>query len=132
MQGSHDGTMRSCPECRRIRAIDHPRLQLYAKRRTLERRRKPDMAMTDRINTRIDPKLKKAVEKVFARLGLSAGEAIRLFYAQVKLHQGLPFDVKVPNDETIAAMREVEEGRGLRRYAGAEALFEEWDDESTD
>jgi len=88
------------------------------------------MAMTDRVNTRIDARLKQAAERIFEKLGLSAGEAIRLFYAQVDLHQGLPFDVKVPNEETLAAMRELEERleAAYREDASeSERLHEEWE-----
>ena len=59
--------------------------------------------MSDRITTRIDTRLKKKAVKVFDRLGLSEAEAIRLFYAQVELHQGIPFPIHIPNAETIAA-----------------------------
>ncbi|NOS81267.1 MAG: type II toxin-antitoxin system RelB/DinJ family antitoxin [Nitrospira sp.] len=64
------------------------------------------MSLSDRINTRIDTDLKRKALKVFDRLGLSEGEAIRLFYAQVELHQGIPFPVKVPNAATLAAFEE--------------------------
>ena len=51
----------------------------------------------------IDPGLKLAAERVFERLGLTPSEAIRLFYKQVELHQGLPFEIKIPH-ETSASM----------------------------
>lgn len=44
----------------------------------------------------IDPSLKLAAEQVFESLGLTPSEAIRLFYKQVELHQGLPFEVTLP------------------------------------
>ncbi len=62
--------------------------------------------MSDRINTRIDTGLKKKAVKVFDRLGITEAEAIRLFYAQVELHQGIPFPITVPNAETLAAFAE--------------------------
>ena len=66
------------------------------------------MPMTDRITTRIDPALKKKALKIFDRLGLSEAEAIRLFYAQVSLHQGIPFSLTVPNAATRAAFAETD------------------------
>ena len=62
--------------------------------------------MSNRITTRIDTRLKKSAVKVFDRLGLSEAEAIRLFYAQVELHQGIPFPIHIPNAETIEALKE--------------------------
>lgn len=81
------------------------------------------MSMNDRINARIDPDLKSAAAKVFSHLGITEGEAIRMFYAQVRLHQGLPFQVNIPNEETIAAMKEAEHPENLESYTS----FEEWE-----
>lgn len=66
------------------------------------------MKQNDRINTRIDSDLKNAAIKVFDKIGITEGEAIRMFYAQVYLQQGIPFSVSIPNQETIAAMKEGE------------------------
>jgi DNA-damage-inducible protein J len=71
---------------------------------------------TDRIQVRVDPDLKAAAEAIFSRLGLSSGEAIRMFYSQVELQGGLPFPVRFPNKKTIEAMEETEEPSGLKRY----------------
>ena len=49
------------------------------------------------IRTRIDLEIKEASERIWHQLGLSTTEAIRLFLAQVTLHNGLPFDVTLPS-----------------------------------
>ena len=61
---------------------------------------------TEKIQARIEPGLKAAAETIFTKLGLSSTEAIRLFYKQVELREGLPFPVEIPNKKTIAAMRQ--------------------------
>ena len=63
------------------------------------------------INIRIDEKIKKEAEKVFASLGLNATTAINLFYIQVVRTNSIPFDLiaKVPNKETKEAINEIEE-----------------------
>ncbi len=71
---------------------------------------------TDRIQVRVDPDLKMAVEAIFNQLGLSSGEAIRMFYSQVELSGGLPFPVQLPNSETIAAMEATKNSADLKRY----------------
>lgn len=68
---------------------------------------------TATVNTRIEPTLKKSAEAIFEKVGLSTAEAVRLFYMQVCLHKGLPFEVKLPNDTTLAAIDEVESGQAL-------------------
>lgn len=86
------------------------------------------MSKTDRIEARIDPALKKAAEAVFAKLGISPSDAIRIFYKQVELHQGFPFELRIPNEETRAAIEEVEaHPESLRRYDRVEAMFDDWD-----
>ena len=55
------------------------------------------MHKTATINTRIDPTLKKEAEGILSRIGLSAAEAIRLFYSQIKIQKGLPFTLKIVN-----------------------------------
>ena len=82
--------------------------------------------MNDRINARIDPGLKEDAEAIFEHLGISSGEAIRMFYAQVKLNRGLPFPVRVPNRETQKAFAEAKKGKG-RRHKSTKELFESWD-----
>jgi len=52
------------------------------------------------VRARIEPKLKAEVEDLFRKVGLSTTEAITLFYRQVKMRNGLPFDVVVPTKAT--------------------------------
>ena len=80
------------------------------------------MAKTEMIRARVEPKLKYQAEEVFSKIGLSPTEAITLFYAQVTLHRGLPFAVKIPNAETIEALRQARSGEGLTEYDNLENL----------
>ena len=80
------------------------------------------MAKTEMIRARVEPELKSQTEEVFSGLGLSPTEAITLFYRQVTLHRGLPFAVKIPNAETIAALQQARAGEGLTEYANLEDL----------
>ncbi|MCH9697430.1 MAG: type II toxin-antitoxin system RelB/DinJ family antitoxin [Gammaproteobacteria bacterium] len=80
---------------------------------------------TDRIQTRIDPDLKESVEAIFSQLGLSSGEAIRLFYSQVELTGGLPFPVQLPNSDTIEAIKESQTDTTLSRYQSFSDLRKE-------
>ncbi len=52
------------------------------------------------VRARVDSGLKHDTEKVFEKLGLTTTEAIRLFLAQVKLRGGLPFEVRIPTDNS--------------------------------
>jgi DNA-damage-inducible protein J len=79
---------------------------------------------TRMVHARIDPQLKKSAERIFTRIGISTTEAIRLFLKQVELHKGLPFAVSIPNDETVAAMREANDPAALKRYRSFRELRE--------
>ncbi len=80
------------------------------------------MAKTEMIRARVEPELKREAEELFSELGLSATEAITLFYRQVTLHRGLPFSVRMPNVETIEALRQARDGDGLSEYTSLEEL----------
>jgi DNA-damage-inducible protein J len=72
------------------------------------------MAKTSQISARINPTDKKRAEKIFKELGVTASQAITLFYKQVYLRRGIPFPVELPNQETIDAIEEARSGRGKR------------------
>ena len=54
------------------------------------------MTKSAMIHARVDPALKAEVETILQTLGLSATQAITLYYQQIKLQQGLPFAVRLP------------------------------------
>ncbi len=80
---------------------------------------------TDIVRARIEPALKQDAEAVFQKLGLSHSQAIAMFYRQVTMQHGLPFDVRVPNETTLAALREAENPAALGHYASVDELFDE-------
>ena len=80
------------------------------------------MAKTATIRARVEPELKHRAEECFSELGLTATEAITLFYRQVTLHGGLPFAVRLPNAATVEALRQARDGESLTEYTDLEAL----------
>jgi DNA-damage-inducible protein J len=79
------------------------------------------------VHCRIEPAIKEKAEKILSRLGVSPTEAIRMFYTQITLRNGLPFDLIIPNKETEAALRASRDGRELERFETVEELFESWE-----
>lgn len=84
------------------------------------------MARTETIRARVEPALKSEAEAILKKVGLSSSEAMRLFLYQVVQQRGLPFEVKIPNAETIAAIEELETGKGIR-VNSVEELFDDAD-----
>lgn len=66
------------------------------------------MAKTTTLHTRIETELKNNAESIFAQLGLTPSDAIKLFYKQVELQGGLPFELKLP-PKALAEQRLFEE-----------------------
>lgn len=83
------------------------------------------MPKTAVISARIDPQLKHNAEEIFKELGLTATQAITLFYKQVELERGLPFAVRVPNEVTMAALEQARTRQGLASFNTLADLFED-------
>jgi DNA-damage-inducible protein J len=83
------------------------------------------MPKTAAISARIDPELKRHAEAVFKDLGLTATQAITLFYKQVELERGLPFAVRIPNAATQEALEQARMREGLVDHNTLDDLFED-------
>ena len=83
------------------------------------------MAKTAYLNARIDPELKAQAEDVFSKIGLSSSQAITLFYKQVEMQQGLPFEIKIPNKATLKAIEDAKTRRNLKSFNDVESLFDD-------
>ena len=79
------------------------------------------------LHTRIAPTLKTQAETVFEQIGLSSSDAIRIFFKQVILRKGIPFDVAIPNKDTAATLKKSERNIEVRTFKAPEAAFAEWD-----
>jgi len=65
------------------------------------------------INVRVKPELKQEVEQIFSQLGITTTQAITMFFEQIRLTRGIPFELKIPNEETLAAMEDAKANRNL-------------------
>ena len=81
------------------------------------------MSKTAVIRARIEPELKQNAEGIFGRLGVSTTQAIAIFYKQVVLRQGLPFNVAIPNKTTRRTFEASEAGRDVILCNNAEDMF---------
>ncbi len=82
-------------------------------------------AKTMIINTEVDPELKRESEEILEGLGLTFSEAIQLFLKQVIVYRGLPFEMKIPNEETRQALAEAEQKDTLEYFDTPEELFDD-------
>lgn len=87
------------------------------------------MPAIDVVRARIETGLKKEATVVLAAMGLSVSDAIRLMLVRVVSDKALPFDVRIPNAETQAAMRDIQDGK-VTRFDSVEALMADLNDDS--
>lgn len=84
------------------------------------------MSKTETIRIRMEPSIKKAVETIFTKLGLSPTEAITMFYHQVKIQRAIPFELslpRTPNKKTQKVLREVMQGKNMRTYNSVDEMM---------
>lgn len=74
------------------------------------------MSKSEVVRARIEPEVKHNAEEILKELGLSSSQAIGMFYKQVIFSHGLPFDVKIPNEETQEAMLDLMLRRNVKEY----------------
>lgn len=72
------------------------------------------MASDQVVRARISADLKQEATEVLDKMGLSVSDAIRMMLVRVAAERALPFDVKVPNQVTQAAMDEARARKGKR------------------
>ena len=56
---------------------------------------------TANLYARIEPELKEQAESILNSLGIPTSNAITMFYKQIVLQRGLPFDVKLPAQQPV-------------------------------
>ncbi len=54
------------------------------------------MAKTSNLYARIEPDVKEQAETILSALGIPVSNAINMFYKQIILQRGIPFEVKLP------------------------------------
>ena len=65
------------------------------------------------VNARMETELKSEVEAIFRKLGMNTTQAITMFFEQVRLHRAVPFQIKLPNEETVEAMNDALAGKNM-------------------
>jgi DNA-damage-inducible protein J len=87
------------------------------------------MSESTNVSIRMDTNLKKQAEELFSDLGLNMTVAMTMFLRQAVRTQGIPFEIsRIPNAETLAAMKEAEiiaRDPNVKGYTNLEELFKD-------
>ncbi len=81
------------------------------------------MSKSAMVRARLEPGLKEHVEDIFRQLGINTTQAITMFYKQIELHKGLPFDVAIPTSTTLKTFTSTDNGKNLVVCKGAKDMF---------
>ena len=79
------------------------------------------------VRCRIDPKTKEDAAEVIESMGLTVSDAIRLFLTRVASEGAIPFELRVPNAKTVAAISELESPKSrskLKRHKNLDAMHD--------
>ena len=60
------------------------------------------MANTSTVYARIDTEIKENAESILSQLGISPSSAIQMFYSQIVLKRGIPFELRLPSRKPTA------------------------------
>ena len=90
------------------------------------------MASTTFVRARIDESLKNEASDVLAEFGLTVSDVIRMTLTRVAKDGTVPLELKVPNAQTQAAMREsrVLMKKHNARFANGKHLFKALDEDA--
>lgn len=73
---------------------------------------------TQMIHVRVKPTLKKKAESVLKKLGISSGEAVRMFFTQIALKEKIPFSIDLESDDKKEHYTEVKDESHLKELIG--------------
>ena len=73
------------------------------------------------IRARVEPRVKREAETVLRTLGVDTTSAVTMFLKQVSLRKGIPFDIRIPNKDTLLALNEKFDKR--KAYIDADKLM---------
>jgi DNA-damage-inducible protein J len=90
------------------------------------------MATTTMLHVRIDENIKAQATETLGAMGLTVSDAVRVFLTRVVADKQMPFVLRAPNTETLAAMEETEQIIAARnlRFKNAVALFDDLENKS--
>ncbi|MBA3072232.1 MAG: type II toxin-antitoxin system RelB/DinJ family antitoxin [Anaerolineae bacterium] len=74
------------------------------------------------ISVRIEPDVKTETDSILKSLGISATEAISMFYNQINMRRGLPFPVEIPNAATMKTINDAWAGINIHKVNSVEEL----------
>lgn len=70
-----------------------------------------------RTNVYLDATTKEKAQEIFKQYGLGLSEAFNIFLTQSVLQRGIPFEIKIPNDETLEAIKDARVNKNMTKVS---------------
>ena len=70
-----------------------------------------------RTNVYLDATTKEKAQEIFKQYGLGLSEAFNIFLTQCVLEKGIPFEIKIPNDETLETIKDARTNKNIRKIS---------------
>ena len=70
-----------------------------------------------RTNVYLDKAMKEQAQKIFKKYGMGLSDAFNIFLSQSVMEKGIPFQIKIPNDETVQVIKDAREGKNMTKVS---------------
>lgn len=75
------------------------------------------VSIKETTSIKLDKEAKEQAKLIFKALGITMGDAFNMFLNQVNLHNGIPFEIKIPNSTTQQVIREARLGENVQELS---------------
>ena len=70
-----------------------------------------------RTNVYLDATIKKEAQDIFKKYGMGLSDAFNIFLAQSVMQRGIPFDIKIPSEETLQTIKDARAGKNMSKIS---------------
>ncbi len=70
-----------------------------------------------RTNVYLDTEMKKKAKEIFKQYGMGLSDAFNIFLAQSIMEKGIPFQIKIPNEETAKVIQDARDGKNMTKIS---------------
>ena len=70
-----------------------------------------------RTNVYLDADIKKKAQEIFKQYGMGLSDAFNIFLAQSVMQRGIPFEIKIPNEDTAKVIKDARDGKNMSKIS---------------
>lgn len=70
-----------------------------------------------RTNVYLDSVMKEKAQEIFKTYGMGLSDAFNMFLSQAVLERGIPFQIKIPNEQTLQAIKDAREDKNMQELS---------------